>query len=106
VRAVTDDDARTVHCATHGRAERALVCGHLFAQARTDDAAPMAYFLGEDDPGDAQATEATCAWCAQCDAVLQREDEWNDASEAFADIHVVCTDCLAALLARNVPGAQ
>jgi hypothetical protein len=33
------------------------------------------------------------AWCSQCEIERQKEDGWNDTSEAFANIKVVCEDC-------------
>ncbi|WP_305008998.1 hypothetical protein [Hymenobacter aranciens] len=33
------------------------------------------------------------AWCDACDEVLLRIGEWNDESEAFAKIKLVCDAC-------------
>jgi len=33
------------------------------------------------------------AWCSDCELVRQREGRWNDISEAFAEIKLVCEKC-------------
>jgi hypothetical protein len=32
-------------------------------------------------------------WCDACERVRAREGEWNDRSEADADIRLICLDC-------------
>jgi hypothetical protein len=45
----------------------------------------------EEDEGD----DDLAAWCSACDEVLMREGEWNEVSEAHADIKLVCEFCFA-----------
>ena len=41
------------------------------------------------------------AWCDACDAVLMREGEWNEVSEAHAQVTMVCSGCYDRARARN-----
>jgi len=42
------------------------------------------------------------AWCKECDEVLMQEGEWNDKSEAFANIQVLCANCYDEVRRRNL----
>lgn len=90
-------------CGTHGAVRRAYVCGHLFATPK-DGSAPLVYYRADDEAPDEDADSVGDFWCEACDAMLQRDGGWNDASEAAADIRMVCEFCLAAILARNIAG--
>src|SRR5688572_22362352 len=50
-----------------------------------------------DDPDDRWPD----AWCDLCEDAFQAEGGWNDASEAVADIQLLCTHCYDAARARN-----
>ena len=41
------------------------------------------------------------AWCGQCNQVMLEEDGWNDRSEAFANITLLCHNCYLSARARN-----
>ncbi|TYZ06210.1 hypothetical protein FY528_18920 [Hymenobacter lutimineralis] len=45
------------------------------------------------DPSVVYANDELNAWCDACDEVLTRVGEWNDESEGFAKIKVVCDAC-------------
>jgi len=57
--------------------------------------------------GDAEEEEDDdlAAWCSACDEVLMREGEWNDVSEAHADIKLVCEFCFADIKRLHGTGA-
>jgi len=69
----------------------AFVCQHLFLQHRKKEYSPIGFYQPTQDPGDPD--DDLEAWCAACDEVLGRVGEWNDESEAFADIKVLCSGC-------------
>ena len=94
---------RKIICGTHGTVRRAYVCGHLFDTPK-DGSQPLVYFQA-DEGADAEGNSVGDFGCQGCDEMLQRDGEWNDATEAAADIRVVCEFCLSAILARNVAGA-
>ena len=84
---------RTIVCGTHGEVLPAYVCAHL----AFSETAPLGFNQPDLDPGDTEAQ----AWCDGCDAVLEKHGEWNEESEAFADIRLVCEFCFAALRERH-----
>lgn len=91
-----------LRCGTHGYVRKAYVCGHLFDTPK-DGSQPLVYYRDDEGPDEEDGSVGDF-WCAACDAMLQRDEEWTDASEEAADIRIVCEFCLAAILARNVAG--
>jgi hypothetical protein len=47
--------------------------------------------VGFHTPGDADDDDQ--AWCNACEQVRAREGEWNERSEAYAAIRLICNDC-------------
>lgn len=78
-------DDRIVECPRHGDQAPAFVCRHLNLETAVG-------FVEGYDP-DAPDDPVWQAWCAECDRVLEREGEWNDRSEAFAGVRMVCRGC-------------
>ena len=91
---MANDDARRVECAQHGLQEPAFVCQHLNRVDR------MGFVEGFDlESPDEEATFHP--WCSDCDAVLMKEGDWNDQSEAFAKPRLVCRECYRAMKRLN-----
>ena len=84
-----DTIAGSVDCPHHGQVRPAFVCRHLFEQLLHQEFTPIGFL----EP-DAQSEEPN-GWCRQCDAVMAREGVWNDASEEFAGVKLVCSGCFA-----------
>jgi hypothetical protein len=84
------DRAKRIHCEVHGPGYVTYVCRHL-VQGRG-----LGFFCA-DDPDD----ERPDAWCGDCDQVLEEEGDWNDRSEGFAQVTVVCSRCYDVLRKRN-----
>ena len=78
-----------VECGSHDYRRRAFVCTHLNNVNKVGFEEAFDTFedmeLLEDD--DFQA------WCSECEIVRQKEGEWNEKSEAFASIKLVCEKC-------------
>lgn len=78
-----------VSCGEHGSRRRAFVCQHLKHDTKTgfEEAFPTYpdMELGEDD--DLQA------WCNECEKVRVKYDGWNEESEKFAKIKLICEKC-------------
>jgi hypothetical protein len=71
-----------VSCGTHGPRPAAFVCRHVLDGLRTGS---------RHTPNESEDDDQ--AWCDACERVRAREGEWNDRSEAFADIRLICLDC-------------
>ena len=87
--------ADQVDCAVHGPQEETFVCQHLAQSLKTNR--PVGFFYSSEPRGD--------AWCSQCEEVRIREGgetgEWNERSEAFAQIIILCGACYDKVRAIN-----
>lgn len=86
-----------VDCPTHGHTDVAFVCGHL-VRAKTGPA--VGFHQADFDPENRDWGDLN-GWCDQCDAIHLAEGEWNEASEAFAGVTLVCSACFFDLKARH-----
>jgi len=80
-------------CDTHGSSNATFICQHLASGEG------LGFNLGYDpDNPDELCSDA---WCNKCEEVLDVEGEWNDKSEAFADIKVMCEHCYEDIRDKN-----
>jgi hypothetical protein len=86
------DSERTVACDVHGRSTPAFVCSHLLDALRARDALSLGFHEGEPDPDHDEPYEP-CAWCDSCEEVRVAAGGWNEDSQAFVSIHLVCFEC-------------
>lgn len=79
------DSELTVECGTHGKRTATFVCKHIV------EGEGKGFHLGydPDNPNDLYPD----AWCDECDELLEREGEWNEVTEKFADIKLLCSSC-------------
>jgi len=84
---------RRVNCSVHGGSQPAFVCTHLHATPEQD------WYC--DFPTKKQPFPD--AWCAECEAMVEREDGWSDLASEFADIKLICGQCYLGLQSRSVP---
>ena len=84
--------ARVVECETHGRSAPAYVCSHLFEALRARDIRSIGFYETGPDPEEDDSDES-CAWCQACEDVRAAEGGWNDCSEGYARIKLVCSGC-------------
>ena len=79
------DTDKKVECDTHGTAVATFVCQHLVGGEK------LGFNLGYDpeQPDDLYPD----AWCDECESVLEAEGEWNEKSEEFAGIKLLCAHC-------------
>jgi hypothetical protein len=87
------EEQRIVECPVHGSEAPAYVCRHL-------DLATRAGFVEGYHP-ERPEEDLYHAWCSACDEVLEREGEWNDRSESFAGVRLVCRACYREMKALN-----
>jgi len=78
-----------MQCEAHEYRRIAFVCKHLNHDTKVgfEEAFETFENMELSDEDDFQA------WCDECEAVRQKEGEWNDNSMAFAGIKVVCEKC-------------
>jgi hypothetical protein len=85
----------TVECHAHGEQERTFVCQHLVSALGTGE--KVGFFWSGGPRGD--------AWCSACEEVRLREGgstgDWNERSEAFASIKLLCGACYDRLRAQH-----
>jgi hypothetical protein len=79
-----------IKCGKHEYKRRAFVCQHLIAN-KTVVGFEESFDTYEDMELDDEDDFA--AWCNRCEIERQKEDGWNDTSEAFASIKLVCEGC-------------
>jgi hypothetical protein len=87
------DSEDKVQCSIHGANEATFMCKHLVEGEK------QGFNLGY-DPENPDSLYPD-AWCDQCEDVLDAEGEWNDKSETFADIKVLCSQCYEEIRERN-----
>jgi len=85
---------RIVECPRHGDLGPAFVCQHLAASLR-DGGTGLGFFTLDPREDELQA------WCSTCDAALTQEGEWNDRSEAVAQVTMICERCFEDARALN-----
>ena len=79
----------TVDCGIHGFRRPAFICQHLNREEKKGFEESFASHKGMDlDDEDDFA-----AWCDECEQVRVDKDGWNEESEKFAKIKLVCEDC-------------
>ncbi|MDH4263595.1 MAG: hypothetical protein OEV78_11180 [Spirochaetia bacterium] len=83
-----------MECPTHGLRKPSFVCSHL----------QCGEGLGFHQPSEPHDPELPFqhAWCDEYDSILIEEGEWNDRSEGFAKIMVICEGCLDVIRKRNI----
>ena len=82
-----DIEDNFIECDEHGRGFCTYVCGHLVRGENRN------WYSSEPIDDD----EWPCAWCSECHQHFAAEGEWNEKSEAAADIAnvvlIVCHEC-------------
>lgn len=83
-----------MECRFHGTQKPSFVCHHLKNGIGLGFHEPE----GEPDPD----VPFKNAWCSECDRILlDQDDEWNDVSEGFAQVQVICEGCFEDIRKRN-----
>jgi tetratricopeptide (TPR) repeat protein len=91
-----EDAKHQVICDVHGATAPAYVCQHLVTGKG------LGFVAAE-----ASETERPDAWCSACEKVrLAEGSEWNERSEAFAGITLICARCYDQARERNESGAK
>jgi hypothetical protein len=90
-----DPRKETVHCRQHGRHQATFVCRHIAESLRTNEA--VGFFTADDSDN-----PRPDAWCTACEKkVSETGGEWTEASDAFADVTLICGRCYDRAKALN-----
>lgn len=85
----------TIDCEQHGKQDETFVCSHLAESLQSGDRAGFCF--ASEPRGD--------AWCDVCEEVRLKEGgtsgDWNEKSEAFAEITLICGKCYDKVKAQN-----
>lgn len=89
------DSEQKVNCGVHGLRDEAFVCQHLLKGKN------LGFNLSYDPENPFELFPP--AWCNDCDSVLDEEDEWNEKSESYAGIKLICSGCYQIIRNKNWP---
>ncbi|MBN1904118.1 MAG: hypothetical protein JW927_03385 [Deltaproteobacteria bacterium] len=91
------NDQKYVECSTHGKQQATYVCQHIIQSLR--DGIPRGFWSAEPEPGDLRPD----SWCSACEEMVNKTcGEWNDESEEFAGVTLLCGECYDRAKAMNV----
>lgn len=80
---------KSVDCGIHGYRRPAYVCQHLNLKTACGFEEAFETHKGMELEED----DDFCAWCSVCEKVRIEKDGWNEESEKFAKIKLVCEEC-------------
>jgi hypothetical protein len=95
---------RRVHCGQHGATGPAFVCRH----ARHGSGLGF-YVATSPHPGDEGVSDfegCPNGWCGECEKKRVECGGWNDESEAFSGVTLVCVYCFEEIRRRNTTGNE
>lgn len=67
----------------------AFVCHHFLKKENIGWNEKEEYIFDEDD----EFWDCISAWCDKCESYRVKNDGWDEKSEMFADIQLVCENC-------------
>ena len=87
-----------IDCAEHGPRQTTFICGHIHEAGKTGQS-PGFNFVPDSE------NQFPDAWCDACEEHLQENGgEWNDETESFTKIILLCSDCYGKY--RDLASAQ
>ncbi len=82
------DEYKFVECCTHGKQQATYVCQHIVQTLK--DGKSRGFWSAEPEQGN----ERPDSWCTACEEMVNSlGGEWNDESEAFAGVTLLCGAC-------------
>jgi len=77
-----------IECCEHGKQQATYVCQHT-VQSLSDNVL-RGFWSAEPGPG----VERPDSWCTACEEMVNKTGgEWNDESESFAGVKLICGAC-------------
>ena len=95
---------RHVDCGEHGTCGPAFVCRHARQGTSLGFYVANSPNLEDSDAGDFEGSPN--GWCEECEKKRIQCGGWNDESEAFSGITLVCTRCFEEIRRRNTTGNE
>jgi hypothetical protein len=92
-------DLGPVHCPRHGERRPTFVCQHLVRGSGLG-------FYTPNRPHTEEESDEQAAWCSDCERVRQEQGGWNDVSEGYAGVTMICDMCFEAARIRNYLGTE
>ena len=86
---------RQVDCGVHGSRRATFVCQHLVCGRG------LGFIEPTQGPPIPDESDEQCAWCSECENMRQQEGGWNDVSEAFTHVTMICDACFELSRCRN-----
>ena len=81
-------------CPVHGIGKPAFICQHL------QHGVGVGFFSPDSPPAEDEPWMQ--AWCAACEKARLKAGGWNDESEAYASIRLICGGCFDDSRSRNL----
>ena len=91
-----DEEAYNVECLTHGKQPATFVCQHILETL--NDGIPRGFWWSTEDPENPRPD----AWCNECEIKVNEAGEWNDETEGFAGVKLICGVCYDKVRALNL----
>lgn len=82
-----DEENKMVECNEHGVQQATFVCQHVIQSLR--DNIPRGFWSAEESPENPRPD----SWCTECEELVNSVGEWNDETEAFAGVTLLCGAC-------------
>lgn len=83
-----------MECSCHGRQKPAFICQHLLHGDL------LGFFQPDEPPTTDEPWQQ--AWCEAREAVRMLAGGWNEESEPFAAVKLICDGCFQVVRARNI----
>ncbi|EJL74393.1 DUF6882 domain-containing protein [Chryseobacterium populi] len=80
---------KVVECGKHGHSRPAFVCDHLDLETPKGFEEAFDTYKGME----LEEEDDFQAWCNECEKIRLEHDGWNEESEKFAQIQLICEDC-------------
>ncbi len=91
-----EDEAQYVECCEHGKQQATYVCQHV-VQSLVEKT-PRGFWWSTENPDNPRPD----AWCTECEELVNRVGEWNDETEEFAGVKLLCGACYDRAKEMNV----
>lgn len=82
-----DPDEHYIECDLHGKQQTTYVCQHIVQTLQ--DSQPRGFWSADESPENPRPD----SWCNECEDLVNKTGDWNDESEAFANVKILCGAC-------------